>query len=257
MAGGGGGYSGGGAGQDDDASSQAGGGAGSYVSSRAATSSIAERDGSGDDGSVIIKTFSQPGMELDPPTVTVLGESLVTLYDFETDSYTDDGATASDVYGNDVSVVTSTPDMTGAGTYIYTYTATDKFGNQGSATRTLIVVEVTKPIFSIAGDIIVDEDRGSYYQSDFVYDFNANDEGQSQGSYEVSNDNNALFSSQPAVNNSGRLAFTPADNFNGTAVVTIVAVDNSDDPTHGTSEPVTFAITVFCRVEVIDAASAF
>ena len=53
----------------------------------------------------------------------------------------------------------------------------------------------------------------------------ANESGQAVNLL-VSNNNNALFSAQPAVNANGRLTYTPAANANGSATVTVRLHDN-------------------------------
>lgn len=66
--------------------------------------------------------------------------------------------------------------------------------------------------------------------------------------FEVSNDNPALFSAQPAIAPNGTLTYTPTANACGQAVVTVVAVDDGGtDPDCGGSDrsaPMTFLITV-------------
>jgi hypothetical protein len=73
----------------------------------------------------------------------------------------------------------------------------------------------------------------------------ANESGQTV-SFVVTNTNNALFSSQPAVSSSGTLTFTPAPNMNGTAMVTAVLKDNGGTLNGGVdaSVPQTFLIAV-------------
>jgi VCBS repeat-containing protein len=64
--------------------------------------------------------------------------------------------------------------------------------------------------------------------------------------FNVSNNNSALFTAQPAISPSGALTYTPAANANGTATVTVSLKDN-DGTTNGgidTSVPQTFTITV-------------
>jgi CSLREA domain-containing protein len=62
----------------------------------------------------------------------------------------------------------------------------------------------------------------------------------------VSNDNNALFSVQPAISPTGTLTYTPAYGFDGTATVTVRLRDNGGTALGGvdTSAPQTFTITV-------------
>ena len=74
------------------------------------------------------------------PVVTLNGDANdVVIYKSAT-SYTDPGATATDAEDGNLTVVTSgTVNMNSAGTYTLTYTATDKAGNVGTATREVIV----------------------------------------------------------------------------------------------------------------------
>lgn len=78
-----------------------------------------------------------------PPSITLSGSSTVTLA--LGDTYTESGATAKDVQGNDVSVTinNSNLDTTSAGTYQIVYTATDCWGNTAQKSRT-VTIEITK-----------------------------------------------------------------------------------------------------------------
>ena len=62
----------------------------------------------------------------------------------------------------------------------------------------------------------------------------------------VTNNNNALFSVQPAVAANGTLTYTPAPNANGSATVTVQVHDNGGTANGGvdTSASQTFTITV-------------
>jgi len=62
----------------------------------------------------------------------------------------------------------------------------------------------------------------------------------------VSNNNNAIFSVQPAISPTGTLTFTPAYGFDGTATVTVQLHDSGGTALGGvdTSAPQTFTITV-------------
>ena len=72
------------------------------------------------------------------------------------------------------------------------------------------------------------------------------DESAQTASFTVTNNNNALFSVQPAINASGTLTFTPAANANGTATVTVTVQDNGGTAIGGvaTSAAQTFTISV-------------
>ena len=74
----------------------------------------------------------------------------------------------------------------------------------------------------------------------------ANESSQTVAFLVGNNNNNSLFSVQPAISASGTLTFTPAANANGTATVTVYAQDNGGTANGGvdTSAAQTFAITV-------------
>ncbi|MBK5284847.1 MAG: DUF5011 domain-containing protein, partial [Bacteroidia bacterium] len=75
------------------------------------------------------------------PVITLTGAS--SINQILNSAYSDAGATANDDEDGSVTVtsnVSSTnPNVDLAGTYTITYTATDKAGNQGTGTRTVIV----------------------------------------------------------------------------------------------------------------------
>ena len=75
----------------------------------------------------------------------------------------------------------------------------------------------------------------------------ANESGQTVLAYNVANDNNALFSSQPAVSANGTLTYTPAPNASGRADIFVSVRDNGGTANGGvdTSATQTFVITVF------------
>ena len=83
------------------------------------------------------------------PVVTVTGDDPVTVE--LGDSYTDAGATATDLSGDVAVVTTGTVDTDTVGSYTLTYTSTDASGNAGTATRTVNVVDTTAPI-TLLGD---------------------------------------------------------------------------------------------------------
>ena len=80
----------------------------------------------------------------------------------------------------------------------------------------------------------------------------ADESGQTVG-FTVSNNNNALFSSQPVIAPDGTLSFTPSGGGNGTATVTVVARDNGGTANGGvdTSSAQTFAINLTRAVPVV------
>lgn len=104
------------------------------------------------------------------------------------------------------------------------------------------------PVFTKGGNQTVLEDAGAQTVSGWATGINAgaaNESGQTLN-FIVSNNNNALFSSQPSIDASGNLTFTPAANANGTATVTLSLHDNGGTANGGvdTSATQTFTITV-------------
>ena len=103
------------------------------------------------------------------------------------------------------------------------------------------------PSFNKGADQIVSEDAGPQTVAAWATGISAgpNEAGQTV-SFVATNDNNALFSSQPAVSSNGTLTYTPAADANGTATVTVHAQDDGGTANGGvdTSAPQTFVITV-------------
>ena len=102
------------------------------------------------------------------------------------------------------------------------------------------------PSFTAGGDVSVNEDSGGYSAA-WASDISAgpaNESGQSV-SFIVSNGNNALFSTQPAIAADGTLTFVPAADANGTAMVTVSLSDDGgtanggDDTTAAVASPIT------------------
>jgi len=84
------------------------------------------------------------------PIITIIGDNPATA-EFGL-TYTDAGATASDLSG-DVTVITSGSVNTNViGSYTLTYSATDASGNTGTSSRTIIVQDTTGPQITILGN---------------------------------------------------------------------------------------------------------
>jgi hypothetical protein len=103
------------------------------------------------------------------------------------------------------------------------------------------------PTFTAGGAVSVLEDSGAY-SATWATNISAgpaNESGQTLD-FLVSNNNNALFSVQPAISPSGVLTFTPASNVNGLANVQVQLRDNGGTANGGddTSDSVQFLITV-------------
>ncbi|MCA1622582.1 MAG: hypothetical protein LC768_11415 [Acidobacteria bacterium] len=113
------------------------------------------------------------------------------------------------------------------------------------------------PSFTKGANQIVAEDAGAQSIASWATAISkgpANESGQAV-SFLVSNDNSGLFAAQPAVDPSGRLAFTSAPNASGSATVTLKIMDDGGTANSGvdTSAPQTFTINV---TAVNDAPSA-
>ena len=96
---------------------------------------------------VIVEAAASPPPPVDqPPTITLRGDAIDTLT--EGDSYNDEGATASDPEGGDLTAritVDNPVDTSTPGTYIVTYTVEDSGGNEVQAQRTVIVEAAASP----------------------------------------------------------------------------------------------------------------
>jgi len=89
-----------------------------------------------------------------PPVVTLVGANPVTRFDSD-GAYVDAGANATDDFYADVnSTLTPTDNVTPnvAGTYTYVWTATDDASQEGSATRTVNVIEDVAPVVTLTGN---------------------------------------------------------------------------------------------------------
>ena len=124
--------------------------------------------------------------------------------------------------------------------------------SNGETVDDAFVVTVTgvndEPSFTKGSNVSVNEDAGAQTASGWASNISkgTNDPSSQSLTFTTSNNNNSLFSSQPAINASGVLTFTSAANATGTATVSIVLTDdggtaNSGDDTYSTQ---TFTITV-------------
>jgi hypothetical protein len=104
------------------------------------------------------------------------------------------------------------------------------------------------PGFTAGGNQTVPEDAGPQTVPNWATSITAGpaDEAGQTLSFIVNNNNNALFSAQPAVAPNGTLTYTSSANANGSATVTLVLKDNGGTENGGvdTSAPQNFTITV-------------
>ena len=104
------------------------------------------------------------------------------------------------------------------------------------------------PAFTKGADQTVNEDAGAQTVAGWATGLStgpADESGQTL-SFTTSNNNNALFSVQPAIDSNGNLSYTPAANANGTATVTVSIRDSGGTANGGvdTSTTQIFTITV-------------
>ncbi|HEY2163697.1 MAG TPA: Ig-like domain-containing protein, partial [Gemmatimonadaceae bacterium] len=149
---------------------------------------------------------------------------------------------------------TSAPDVFGTATVtvqLHDNGGTANGGVDASAaqTFTLTVSPINHaPTFTKGAGQTVLEDAGAQAVSGWATNVSAGPSNEAAQALDfiVTNDNNALFSSQPAVDATGKLSYTPAPNRNGSATVTVKLHDNGGTANGGvdTSPAQTFTITV-------------
>lgn len=136
-----------------------------------------------------------------------------------------------------------------------TITTNDKgrTGTGGAKSDTdTVAISVTAvndaPSFTAGANQTVLEDAGAQVVPNWATGITAGpaDEAGQSLSFTVNNNNNALFSAQPAIASNGTLTYTPAANANGSATVTVVLKDNGGTDNGGidATAPVTFTINV-------------
>ena len=120
----------------------------------------------------------------------------------------------------------------------------------GDQTFTIFVTAVNDvPSFTKGANEIVLEDAGLQTIGGWATVISVgptNEVTQSIDFLAISNDNNGLFSVQPAVSPTGELTYTPADDQNGSAIVTIAIHDDggTTDDGEDTSANQTFTIAI-------------
>ncbi len=145
--------------------------------------------------------------------------------------------------------VTASPAANQNGSATITVRVTDGDGNTTSVPFSLTVTAVNDaPSFTRGSSQIVLEDATAQTVSGWATALSAGpaDESSQVLNFIVSNNNNALFSAQPAVAANGTLTFTPAANASGSATVTVQIHDNGGIANGGvdTSAVQTFTIAV-------------
>jgi CSLREA domain-containing protein len=138
------------------------------------------------------------------------------------------------------------------GTYTFTVYTTDAYGGATvyhcEGNYTVVVSGINSPpTFTPGGDVTVFEGASPYalHWTSNISPGGPADFGQTV-TFHVSNDNNALFSMQPAIDPYGNLYFIVAPNATGTANLTVYLTDNGGTANggHDTSTTATFKINV-------------
>ena len=127
-------------------------------------------------------------------------------------------------------------------------TANGGIDTSAPQTFTITVTPVNDaPSFTKGADQTVNEDAGSQMVAGWATAISAGPNEASQAvDFVVTNNNNSLFSVQPAIAPNGTLTYTPAANEHGSATVTVVIHDDGGTADGGddTSDAQTFVITV-------------
>jgi gliding motility-associated-like protein len=113
------------------------------------------------------------------------------------------------------------------------------------------------PSFTKGGDVTVNEDDAAQSVAAWATNLSAgppNESGQSLN-FSVSNDNNNLFSTQPAIDASGTLTFTPAADASGSATITVVIQDDGGTANGGVDQST--AITFTLALDAVNDAPSF
>ncbi len=155
------------------------------------------------------------------------------------------------VAGSGVLTYEPAPGQTGTATVIVT--AQDDGGTAGGgqdSTTVTFVITVSAvnqpPTFTAGGNRTVLEDAGGQ-SSQWATAISPGPPNESTQTvtFSATNDNNALFASQPSLTANGVLTYTPAANGNGVATVTLTAHDDGGTSNGGNdSTSATFTITV-------------
>lgn len=198
---------------------------------------VADSDTTLEDTPVAIDVLANdggPGDVLDPATVTVASAPA-------------NGGTAVNPANG---VITYTPDPDFFGSDSFTYTVEDVNGTGSMATAVDVTVTGVNdaPSFTAGADEIVLEDAGAQTVAGWAtsVDAGTNEGAQVVTFSVVSNTNAALFSAGPAIDATGTLTYTPADDVNGSADITIELSDDGGTANGGTdtSAQATFTINV-------------
>ncbi|MCB9940976.1 MAG: tandem-95 repeat protein [Planctomycetaceae bacterium] len=129
----------------------------------------------------------------------------------------------------------------------FTYTIDDGHNAEGTATVTVTVTGVNDaPTFNVGADQSVNEDAGPQSVAGWATAIHDGDAGTTQTlTFNViSNSNTELFSALPAIDASGNLTYTTAQDANGAAIITFNLQDDGGTANGGADTSVTQSFTI-------------
>ncbi|GAA3509047.1 hypothetical protein GCM10022393_21420 [Aquimarina addita] len=148
----------------------------------------------------------------------------------------------------DAATFTPTANLNGTNAGGISFIANDNTDNSNTASLTFDIASVNdEPSFTAGANEAVNEDAGAQTVNGWATAIDDGDSDATQAlTFTVTNDNNALFSVQPAISASGDLTYTTAADINGSTTVSVVLSDdggtaNGGDDTFTTQQ---FTITV-------------
>uniref|UniRef100_UPI000556D3EA beta strand repeat-containing protein n=1 Tax=Aquimarina latercula TaxID=987 RepID=UPI000556D3EA len=163
-------------------------------------------------------------------------------------SFTAAGTLANINAALDAATFTPTPNLNGTNAGTISFTTNDGTDTSSPASVTFDITAVNdEPSFTAGANETINEDAGAQTVNGWATAIDDGDADATQTlTFTVTDDNNALFSVQPAINATGNLTYTPATNANGSATVDVVLSDNGGtanggDDTFATQQ---FIITV-------------
>ncbi|MEI7422898.1 MAG: tandem-95 repeat protein, partial [Prolixibacteraceae bacterium] len=150
----------------------------------------------------------------------------------------------------DLGNLTFVPTANWNGSTSFNWNATDGTA-YAAADRTVTMVMAAvndAPSFTAGSNQTICKNTGAQSISGWATSLSKgpSDESGQTLSFTVTNDNNTLFSAQPAIGSTGTLTYTPASNQTGTATVSVKIKDNGGTANNGVDESAiqTFTITV-------------
>lgn len=140
-----------------------------------------------------------------------------------------------------------TPGVCSRGSYSFNFTATNSFGTTTQPVMLNVLARNVAPSFTPGANQSINEDAGAQTVNwATAISAGPSCESAQTVAFSVTNNNNALFSTQPAISPTGVLTYTPVANASGTATVTVSLQDSGGTANGGTdtSAAVNFTISV-------------